>query len=92
MFDNYRRRKLVWVFQGSLNQNSFLYTKGQLALNKDLRHKGIRGTVFACRFVQGTRVSPYRAVVPTMGGKAWMTGSGQHVFKEDGPFPGDLLL
>lgn len=76
MFDNHRRRKLILVFHGSLNQNSILHAKGQLALNEDLRHEGIPGTVFACRLVEETRIGPYRAVVPTMGGQARMTGFG----------------
>jgi len=64
-----------------------LHAKGRLGLNEDFRHEGILGTIFTGRLVEETRVGPYRAVVPTIGGQAWITGFAQYVLEEDDPFP-----
>jgi proline racemase len=64
-----------------------LYAKGKLRLNEDFHHEGILGTIFTGRLVEETRVGPYRAVVPTIGGQAWITGFANYVLDEDDPFP-----
>ena len=62
-------------------------TKGKLLLNEDFHHEGILGTVFTGRLVEETQVGPYRAVVPTISGRAWITGFCNYVLEEDDPFP-----
>jgi proline racemase len=46
-----------------------------------------RGTTFAGRLVEQTRVGPHEAVVPTISGRAWITGFAQYVVDPDDPFP-----
>jgi proline racemase len=72
---------------GTCAKMATLYAKGQLGLNQDFRHEGILGTVFTGRLVEETRVGRYRAVVPTIGGTAWITAISQFVLDPDDPFP-----
>jgi len=43
--------------------------------------------VFTGRLVRETTVGPYRAVVPTLSGSAWITGISQWVVDPSDPFP-----
>jgi proline racemase len=72
---------------GTSAKMAALYAKGQLALHTDFRHEGILGTVFTGRLVEEMQVGPYQAVVPTIGGQAWITGIAQYVLDPTDPFP-----
>jgi proline racemase len=72
---------------GTCAKMAALYAKGQLGLGEDFVHEGILGTIFTGRLVEETRVGPYRAVVPTLSGQAWITGFAQYVLDPEDPFP-----
>ena len=72
---------------GTCAKMAALHAKGQLALDEDFHHEGILGTIFTGRLVREARVGPYRAVVPTITGHAWITGFAQDVVDPDDPFP-----
>ena len=72
---------------GTCAKMATLHAKGKLPLNEDFRHEGILGTIFTGRLIDQTQVGPYRAVVPTIGGQAWITGTSSYVLEEDDPFP-----
>jgi len=72
---------------GTCAKMAALYAKGQLELGQDFVHEGILGTIFTGRLVEETRVGPYRAVVPTLSGQAWITGFAQYVLDPEDPFP-----
>ncbi|HUK30502.1 MAG TPA: proline racemase family protein [Candidatus Acidoferrum sp.] len=72
---------------GTCAKMAVLHAKGQLALNKDFMHEGILGTTFTGRLIRETKVGPYRAVVPTISGRAWITGYAQYVVDSEDPFP-----
>jgi len=72
---------------GTCAKMAALYAKGQLGLGEDFVHEGILGTVFTGRLVEETSVGPYRAVVPTLSGQAWITGFAQYVVDPEDPFP-----
>jgi proline racemase len=72
---------------GTSAKMATLYAKGELALNEDFVHEGILGTTFTGRLIRETKVGPYRAVVPTISGRAWITGFAQYVLDADDPFP-----
>lgn len=72
---------------GTCAKMATLYARGQLPLGRDFRHEGVLGTVFTGRLVRETRVGPYRAVVPTLSGRAWITGFAQYVVDPEDPFP-----
>jgi proline racemase len=72
---------------GTSAKMAVLHAKGKLGLHQDFRHEGILGTVFIGRLVEETDVGPYRAVVPTISGRAWITGIADYVLEDDDPFP-----
>jgi proline racemase len=63
-----------------------LYAKGKLRLNEDFHHEGLLGTIFTGRLVGETQVGPYGAVIPTIGGQAWITGFCNYVVDPSDPF------
>jgi proline racemase len=64
-----------------------LHAKGRLKIGEAFRHEGILGTVFTGHLVEETTVGPYRAVVPTITGTAWITGMATYVVDPEDPFP-----
>jgi proline racemase len=72
---------------GTCARMASLHAKGKLGLGQDFVHEGILGTVFTGRLLEETTVGPHRAVVPTIGGRAWITGIAQYVLEDDDPFP-----
>ncbi len=72
---------------GTCAKMAALYAKRQLGLGQDFVHEGVLGTIFTGRLVEETTVGPYRAVVPTLSGQAWITGFAQYVLDPEDPFP-----
>jgi proline racemase len=72
---------------GTCARMATLHARGRLALNTPFRHEGILGTTFTGCLVEETTVGPYRAVVPTISGRAWITGIAQYVLDAEDPFP-----
>jgi proline racemase len=72
---------------GTCARMATLHARGKLGLHEDFHHEGILGTVFTGRLVGETRVGPYRAVVPELSGRAWITGFASYVVADDDPFP-----
>lgn len=72
---------------GTCAKMATLYAKKKLRLNEAFRHEGILGTIFTGRLVEETQIGPYRAVVPAISGRAWITGFSSYVLEEDDPFP-----
>ena len=77
---------------GTCAKMATLYARGQLGLNQDFHHEGILGTIFTGRLVAEAQVGPYRGVIPTITGQAWITGISQYVLQEDDPFPEGYTL
>ncbi len=72
---------------GTCAKMATLYARGQLGLHTDFQHEGILGTLFTGRLVEETQVGPYKAVVPTIGGTAWITAINQFVVDPSDPYP-----
>lgn len=72
---------------GTSARMAVLHAKGELALEEDFHHEGILGTVFVGRLVEETRIGDSSAVVPTIRGRAWITGVGDYLLADDDPFP-----
>jgi proline racemase len=72
---------------GTCAKMAALHAKGLLPLGRDFNHEGILGTVFTGRLLEETTVGPYKAVVPTLSGRAWITGMSTYVLDPDDPFP-----
>ncbi len=72
---------------GTCARMAVLHAKGKLPLNQDFPHEGILGTIFTGRLVGEAKVGPYNAVIPTLSGRAWITGFAQYVLDPEDPFP-----
>jgi len=64
-----------------------LHTRGPLPLHTDFRNESFIGTHFTGRLVEETTVGGLPAVVPTVTGRAWITGTAQYLRDPDDPFP-----
>jgi proline racemase len=72
---------------GTSAKMAVLHAKGKLPLHQDFVHEGILGTHFTGRLIGETTVGPYRAVIPTISGRGWITGFSNYVLDPDDPFP-----
>ena len=77
---------------GTCAKMATLHAKGELALNCDFVHEGILGTTFTGRLIAETRVGKYAAVIPTISGRAWITGFSEYVVDADDPFPAGFTV
>ena len=64
-----------------------LHARGQLALDTDFVNESFIGSRFVGRLVGTAEVGPHEAVIPTITGRAWVTGIGQYMLDPTDPFP-----
>ncbi|MEU4668039.1 proline racemase family protein [Amycolatopsis sp. NPDC023774] len=69
-----------------------LHARGELALHTDFRNESFIGTHFIGRLVEETTVGTVPAVVPTITGRAWLTGTAQYFLDPGDPFPAGFEL
>jgi proline racemase len=69
-----------------------LHARGELPLDTDFVNESFIGTRFIGRLVEETEVAGRRAVVPTVTGRAWVTGTAQYFLDPTDPFPAGFLL
>jgi len=69
-----------------------LHARGELELNTDFVNESFIGTQFTGRLVEETTVGGLPAVVPTITGRAWITGTAQYHLDPEDPFPAGFLL
>ena len=72
---------------GTCAKMAVLHAKGALGLDEDFVHESVIGTLFTGRLIRETKVGDYAAVVPTLSGRAWITGFANYVVDPDDPFP-----
>lgn len=64
-----------------------LWARGELGLNEDFVNESFIGSTFTGRLIRETTVGGIPAVVPTITGRAWVTGIGQYLLDPTDPFP-----
>jgi proline racemase len=64
-----------------------LHARGELPLDTDFENESFIGTRFIGRLVEQTSVGELPAVVPTITGRAWITGTAQYFLDPADPFP-----
>jgi proline racemase len=70
-----------------------LHTRGELPLGEDFVNESFIGTRFIGRLVEETTLTDGQiAVVPTITGRAWITGTAQYLLDPTDPFPAGFLL
>ena len=69
-----------------------LWARGELELGADFVNQSVIGTRFTGRLIEETDVAGVPAVVPTITGRAWITGMGQYLLDASDPFPAGFAL
>lgn len=64
-----------------------LWTRGELELNQDFVNESFIGSRFTGRLISETNVAGIPAAIPTITGRAWVTGMGQYLLDPSDPFP-----
>ncbi len=64
-----------------------LWARGDLAIGQDFENESFIGTRFIGRIIAETDVAGIPAIVPTITGRAWVTGLAQYVYDPSDPFP-----
>jgi proline racemase len=69
-----------------------LAARGELRLHEDFVHGSLIGTSFTGRLVDTATVGRFPAVIPTVRGRAWVTGMGNYLLDPADPFPAGFLI
>jgi proline racemase len=69
-----------------------LWQRGELAVGHDFVNESFIGTRFTGRLVGLASVAGQPAVVPTVTGRAWLTGTAQYLLDPEDPFPAGFQL
>jgi len=69
-----------------------LHARGELEIGRDFINESFVGTRFIGRLVEETTVGDLPAVIPTITGRAWVTGTAQFHLDPSDPFPAGFLL
>jgi proline racemase len=77
---------------GTCARMAALHARGELGLGVPFVHQGVLGTTFHGMLHERTTVGGQDAVVPSIQGRAWITGYVQHVLQPDDPFPTGLTV
>ena len=77
---------------GSSARMAQLWGRGELPLGVDFRNESFLGTAFTGRLIEETTVAGQPAVVPTVTGRAWLTGTAQYLLDPEDPFPAGFRL
>lgn len=68
------------------------HARGEIAEGASIRIESILGTGFTCRILSTSRVATHDAVVPEVGGRAFLTGRGELFVDPDDPLAEGFLL
>jgi trans-L-3-hydroxyproline dehydratase len=68
------------------------FAKGELALNQLITIESILGSTMTVRAVEKIAFGPYDAVIPEVGGTAFVTGRNEWYFDPNDPFCGGFIM
>lgn len=69
-----------------------LHARGELPLHTDFDNESFIGTHFTGRLVEEVAANGRTTVVPTITGRAWVTGTAQYLLDPRDPFPEGFVL
>jgi proline racemase len=72
---------------GSSARMALMHARGELGVNEPFTHLSILDTEFSCRIPSTTTVGGKPAVIPEVGGRAWLTGLSHYGTDPEDPFP-----
>lgn len=97
-----RGRNAVAIEPGKLDRSpcgtgcsarmAVLNARGELNMGDRFVGESIIDSEFHCRLVETTKVADVAAIVPELGGRAWITGTHQHTLDPQDPWPGGYRL
>lgn len=64
-----------------------LHARGRMRVGEQLEVRSVIGSRFLGTIAGEARVGPHAAIVPTISGRAWITGSTEHTLDPDDPWP-----
>lgn len=77
---------------GTSARMACLHARGELDLDVPFIHQGVLGTTFEGMLHERVHVDGHDAVIPSIKGRAWITGINQHILHPDDPFPRGYTL
>lgn len=77
---------------GTSARMAALHARRELRLDTDFVNESFFGTRFVGRLVDRTMVGGWPAVIPTITGRAWVTGTAQYLLDPSDPFQAGFLL
>ncbi len=77
---------------GTSARMALLHARGELAVGERFRHTSILDTAFDCRIVAEASAGSTPAIVPEIGGRAWLTGISTYGVDPEDPFPAGYRL
>lgn len=77
---------------GTSAKMAVLHAKGQLKVGEEFRHEGTLGIIYTGKLVEEVEMDGQKAIIPTIGGRAWITGISTYVLDHDDPFPNGFTL
>ncbi|CAN5221822.1 hypothetical protein BH09ACT1_BH09ACT1_17930 [soil metagenome] len=69
-----------------------LWARGELGLDTDFVNESFIGSRFTGRVIAETTVDGIPAIIPTITGRAWITGIGQYLLDPADPFPAGFVF
>jgi proline racemase len=69
-----------------------LEARGEMAVGDRYIARSIIGSEFSCRIEEATVLAGRRAIIPSVSGRAWVTGTRQEMLDPDDPWPGGYRL
>ncbi len=77
---------------GCCARMAVLHARGQLAVGDDFIGRSLIDSRFDCRVEALTEVGGRTAILPSLAGRAWITGTHQHMLDPEDPWPGGYRL
>ena len=68
------------------------YARGELALNEEITIESIVGSTMTVRVLEEVMFGPHEAIVPEVGGSAYITGRNEFCFDPQDPLAGGFLV
>ena len=69
-----------------------LHARGELAVGETFHGVSLIDSIFRCRIEATTRLGTKAAIIPSLTGRAWITGTTQHMLDPNDPWPGGYRL
>ena len=69
-----------------------LAARGQMQIGDTYIARSVIGSEFYCQFTSGPSIGDKRTIQPEISGRAWITGTHQHMLDPTDPWPGGYRL